>query len=91
MSSATKLMAHIPISRATSTCPFSPFDLWPSLKILKINGGSPPRVVIDSTGNSKVFQTALGLVQDFGTLVLLGDTGQPGMQALTPDVITRGL
>jgi threonine dehydrogenase-like Zn-dependent dehydrogenase len=59
--------------------------------ILKINGGSLPRVVIDSTGNSKVFQTALGLVQDFGTLVVLGDTGQPGMQALTPDVITRGL
>jgi len=59
--------------------------------ILKANGGILPRVVVDSTGNAKVFETALGLVQDFGTLVVLGDTGHPGQQALTPDLITRGL
>ncbi|HEX4084592.1 MAG TPA: zinc-binding alcohol dehydrogenase [Chthoniobacteraceae bacterium] len=59
--------------------------------ILDCNSAVLPRVVIDSTGNSKVFQQALGFVRNFGTMVVLGDTGQPGLQALTPDVITRGL
>ena len=55
------------------------------------SGGVLPRVVIDSTGNAAVFATALELVRDFGRVVVLGDTGQPAKQALTSDVITRGL
>lgn len=59
--------------------------------ILDANSGSLPRVVIDSTGNARVFAAALGLADRFGRIVVLGDTGQPGSQALTSDVITRGL
>ena len=59
--------------------------------ILRAGGGKLPRVVIDSTGNAAVFAAALGLVADRGRVVVLGDTGQPARQSLTPDVITRGL
>jgi 2-desacetyl-2-hydroxyethyl bacteriochlorophyllide A dehydrogenase len=54
-------------------------------------GGARPRSVIDSTGNAAVLRTAFGLVADFGTVVVLGDTGSPGSQTLTGDVITRGI
>ncbi|MDD5348647.1 MAG: zinc-binding dehydrogenase [Chthoniobacteraceae bacterium] len=60
-------------------------------QILEASGGRLPRVVIDSTGNAAVFAAALGLAADFGTVVVLGDTGTPARQSLTPDVITRGL
>lgn len=53
--------------------------------------GSLPRIVIDTTGAAAVFAKALPLVRDFGTLVLLGDTGTPSEQRLTPDVIRRGV
>ena len=53
--------------------------------------GSLPRIVIDTTGATSVFAKALPLVRDFGTLVLLGDTGTPSEQRLTPDVIRRGV
>lgn len=53
--------------------------------------GSLPRIVIDTTGSAAVFAKALPLVRDFGTLVLLGDTGTPSEQRLTPDVIRRGV
>ncbi len=59
--------------------------------VLAAGGGRLPRVVIDSTGNAAVFSAALGLAADRGTVVVLGDTGQPGSQTLTPDVIMRGL
>jgi 2-desacetyl-2-hydroxyethyl bacteriochlorophyllide A dehydrogenase len=59
--------------------------------ILAAGDGKLPRVVIDSTGNAAVFASALGLVADRGTVILLGDTGTPAKQALTSDVITRGL
>lgn len=59
--------------------------------VLAANGGRLPRVVIDSTGHAAVFAAALGLADRFGTVVVLGDTGQPAQQALTGDVITRGL
>ena len=59
--------------------------------VLKANRGRLPRVVIDSTGNAAVFAAALGLTADHGIVVVLGDTGQPGSQMLTHDVITRGL
>jgi len=48
-------------------------------------------VVYDVTGHHAVFATALPLARKFGTVVLLGDAGNPQLQTLTPDVITRGL
>lgn len=48
-------------------------------------------VVYDVTGHAAVFPAALGLARKFGKVVLLGDTGRPSEQRLTPDVITRGL
>ncbi len=59
--------------------------------VLEACGGSLPRVVIDSTGNPAVFASALTLAADRGTVVILGDTGQPAKQFLTVDVIVRGL
>ncbi len=59
--------------------------------VLAAGGGKLPRVVIDSTGNAAVFAAALGLAADRGTVVLMGDTGSPTKQALTSDVIMRGL
>jgi threonine dehydrogenase-like Zn-dependent dehydrogenase len=50
-----------------------------------------PEIVIDTTGNAKVFASALAAAADFGKVGVLGDTGFPGQQALTPDVISRGL
>lgn len=54
-------------------------------------GGELPRVVIDSTGNAAVLHAAFSMVETMGTVVLLGDTGSPLSQTLTPDVIRRGL
>jgi 2-desacetyl-2-hydroxyethyl bacteriochlorophyllide A dehydrogenase len=59
--------------------------------VLAANGGKQPRVVVDSTGNATVFAEALTLAARFGRVVILGDTGAPAQQKLTPDVITRGL
>jgi len=59
--------------------------------ILAANKGKLPRLVIDSTGNEKVFAAALGLADKFGKVVLLGDTGTPSKQQLTSDVIMRGI
>ncbi len=60
-------------------------------EILAANGGRRPRVVIDSTGHAAVFSAALAMAADRGRVVLLGDTGFPGQQHLTKDVIIRGL
>lgn len=59
--------------------------------IEKLSGGARPRVVIESTGNATVLKAAFNLAATEGTVVLLGDTGSPGSQTLTSDVITRGL
>jgi 2-desacetyl-2-hydroxyethyl bacteriochlorophyllide A dehydrogenase len=59
--------------------------------ILRAGDSRLPRVIIDSTGNAHVFAAALSLAADRGTIVVLGDTGRPGNQVLTSDVITRGL
>jgi|CZKI01.1.fsa_nt_gi 2-desacetyl-2-hydroxyethyl bacteriochlorophyllide A dehydrogenase len=59
--------------------------------VLAGNHGRLPRVVSDATGNAEVFAAALGLAADRGTVVILGDTGDPAGQHLTGDVITRGL
>lgn len=53
--------------------------------------GTPPDVVIDTTGNALVFEQALSLVADRGRVIVLGDTGFPRSQHLSSDVITRGL
>lgn len=50
-----------------------------------------PQVVIDSTGNAAVFGSALALAGNGGRVVLLGDTGSPHLQCLTPDLINRRL
>jgi threonine dehydrogenase-like Zn-dependent dehydrogenase len=60
-------------------------------EVVTLCGGTRPRVVVDSTGNAAVFAEALRLVADHGRVVLLGDTGSPTSQHLTPDVITRGV
>jgi len=48
-------------------------------------------LVVDTTGNPVVFSQALGVTGMFGRLILLGDTGYPGRQCLTSDVMTKGL
>jgi 2-desacetyl-2-hydroxyethyl bacteriochlorophyllide A dehydrogenase len=53
--------------------------------------GGPPDVVVDATGYAPVFEAALGLVKTQGRLLLIGDTGSPAEQRLTPDVVTRAL
>lgn len=53
--------------------------------------GRRPDVVIDSTGNAEVLKSAFRMVEKEGTVVLLGDTGNPESQSLTGDVISRGL
>jgi 2-desacetyl-2-hydroxyethyl bacteriochlorophyllide A dehydrogenase len=60
-------------------------------EILAAGGGEAPRVIVDSTGNAAVFSAALGIVRNFGRVILLGDTGSPTEQRLTKDVLTRGL
>ena len=53
--------------------------------------GQPPLLIVDTTGNPAVFQQALGALRKFGRLILLGDTGFPGRQCLSSDVMTKGL
>lgn len=48
-------------------------------------------VVIDTSGSAPVFAQALGFAGLYGKVVLLGDTGYPGRQCLTSDVMTKGL
>lgn len=60
-------------------------------EVLRLTGGAGAEVVYDVTGNAAVFPHALGMVRRFGKLLLLGDTGMPSAQRLTPDVITRGV
>ena len=60
-------------------------------QILAANEGQLPGIVIDTTGNAQVFGAALGLAARFGKVVILGDTGRPGGQTLTSDVIVRGV
>lgn len=59
--------------------------------IIAACGGKAPRIVNDSTGNAAVFEAALGIVEKFGRVIVLGDTGSPASQHLTGDVITRGV
>jgi 2-desacetyl-2-hydroxyethyl bacteriochlorophyllide A dehydrogenase len=60
-------------------------------RVLEITGGHGAEVVFDVTGHAPVFAHALGLLRRFGRLVVLGDTGNPGAQFLTSDVIGKDL
>lgn len=59
--------------------------------ITEANHGRSPEVVIDSTGNAEVFTAALAAADRFGKILVLGDTGMPAQQHLSPDLITKGL
>jgi 2-desacetyl-2-hydroxyethyl bacteriochlorophyllide A dehydrogenase len=59
--------------------------------IRDITGNAMPNVVVDSTGNAAVFESALKTVCDRGRVVLVGDTGMPSLQRLTHDVVVRGI
>ena len=58
--------------------------------LAEIDGEGFP-LVIDCTGNPTVFQYALAAAAKFGKLILLGDTGFPGRQCLSSDLMTKGL
>jgi 2-desacetyl-2-hydroxyethyl bacteriochlorophyllide A dehydrogenase len=53
--------------------------------------GEIPRIILDTTGNAHVFSDCLRLARQFGRIVLVGDTGSPDSQHLTPDVMIKGL
>lgn len=53
--------------------------------------GCKPRVVVDCTGYAAVMEKALAIPRDYGMVILLGDTGTPAGQHLTPDVLRRGV
>ncbi len=57
----------------------------------KLFDGEQPNIVVESTGNAKVFQNALRAVGRFGKLVLMTDTGTPEEQRLCGEMITKGL
>ena len=56
-----------------------------------LNNARGPQLVVDTTGNPEVFQHALQATAEYGKVILLGDTGYPGKQCLTSDVMTKGL
>jgi len=58
--------------------------------VLAAGGGKQPRVVIDSTGNATVLPPP-SASPPIGHSRFDGDTGTPTRQALTSDVIMRGL
>jgi threonine dehydrogenase-like Zn-dependent dehydrogenase len=67
-------------------------DVAEHLDLIKaLDDGKGPSLVIDTTGNPAVFQSALAGAALFGKVLLLGDTGFPGRQCLTSDVMTKGL
>lgn len=59
--------------------------------VLAANDGQAPKLVVDTTGNAKVFAGALELLAKYGKLVVLGDTGRPGQQHLSSAVMGKGL
>ena len=86
--SASRLM-HARNAGASVTLEGSVADHLP--QVAEMNEGLGPNVVVDTTGNPDVFRLALQAVAKFGKVVLLGDTGFPGRQRLTSDVMMKGL
>lgn len=66
-------------------------DVASQVAAVRERTGGGGAVVVDATGNAAVFPHALAMARDRGTVVLLGDTGTPGEQRLTGDVVLRGL
>jgi 2-desacetyl-2-hydroxyethyl bacteriochlorophyllide A dehydrogenase len=60
-------------------------------QVRSLNRGEGPGLIIDSTGNPAVFSAALAAAARFATIILLGDTGYPGQQCLSSDLMTKGL
>ena len=60
-------------------------------EVWRLTDGNGADVVYDVTGAAAVLPFALPLLRRFGRLLLLGDTGAPAAQRLTPDVVVRGL
>ena len=56
-----------------------------------MNNGEGPPLVVDTTGSAAVFPLALAAAGRFGKVLILGDSGFPGKQCLTSDVMTKGL
>ena len=50
-----------------------------------------PSIIVDTTGNARVFEAVLRLAPRYGRIVLLGDTGRPEEQRLTHDVVLKGV
>jgi 2-desacetyl-2-hydroxyethyl bacteriochlorophyllide A dehydrogenase len=59
--------------------------------VMDLTDGVGADLVYDVTGAAPVLPSALGLVRRFGKLLLLGDSGRPGQQNLTGDLVTRGI
>ncbi len=60
-------------------------------EVAKITSERLCDAVYDMTGNSKVFAAAQQMLRRFGKLVLIGDTGSPAGQHLTPALIVKSL
>lgn len=73
---------------ATHTLAASAFDARQAVEEL-LDG--PPDVVVDATGYAPVFEAALAMVKTRGRVLVIGDTGTPSDQRLTPDLVTRAV
>lgn len=62
-----------------------------SAALLAAHAGVLPTRVIDTTGNPAVFADALNVAGERGTVVLLGDPGEPSKLRLTASLTTSGL
>ena len=60
-------------------------------KLIEAKLGGAPDIVVDATGHPQVFEAVLSIVKNQGKVLLIGDTGTPAEQRLTPDVVTRAL
>ena len=60
-------------------------------EIRQMNEGEGPPLVVDTTGSPAAFPLALAAAGRFGKVLILGDSGFPGKQCLTSDVMTKGL
>jgi 2-desacetyl-2-hydroxyethyl bacteriochlorophyllide A dehydrogenase len=82
-------LAHAARGGATATIRGEVAEHLPQIRSL--DAGRGPSLVIDTTGNPAVLQQALSAAAMFGQVILLGDTGFPGRQCLSSEVMTRGL
>ncbi len=60
-------------------------------EVERLTEGRGADCAYDVTGHAPVFSHVLRLVRTFGKVILLGDSGAPAQQHLSPDLIRRGL